>query len=53
MFSGLTTPKLQTSGLTSKGRPFFMTYQTHFLRQYQRHSSVVFYDNKKHWNTNV
>ena len=34
MFSGLITPKLQTSGLTHKGRPFFMTYQTHFLRQY-------------------
>ena len=35
MFSGLNTPKLQTSGLTRKGRPFFTTYQTHFLRQYQ------------------
>ena len=34
MFSGLNTPKLQTLGLTRKGRPFFMTYQTHFLRQY-------------------
>ena len=34
MFSGLNTPKLQTLGLTCKGRPFFMTYQTHFLRQY-------------------
>ncbi len=36
MFSGLNTPKLQTSGLTHKGRPFFMTYQTHFLRQYPK-----------------
>lgn len=36
MFSGLNTPKLQTLGLTRKGRPFFMTYQTHFLRQYQQ-----------------
>lgn len=35
MFSGLNTSKLQTLGLTRKGRPFFMTYQTHFLRQYQ------------------
>ena len=34
MFSGLNTPKLQTLGLARKGRPFFMTYQTHFLRQY-------------------
>ena len=36
MFSGLNTPKLQTSGLTRKYRPFFMTYQTHFLRQYPK-----------------
>lgn len=36
MFSGLNTPKLQTLGLTRKGRPFFMTYQTHFLRQYRK-----------------
>ena len=34
IFSGLVTPKLQTSGLTRKGRPFFTAYQTHFLRQY-------------------
>lgn len=34
IFSSLVTPKLQTSGLTRKGRPFFITYQTHFLRQY-------------------
>lgn len=39
MFSGLNTPKLQTLGLTRKGRPFFMTYQTHFLRQY--HSFIL------------
>ena len=36
MFSGLNTPKLQTSGLTRKGRPYFTTYQTHFLRQYRQ-----------------
>ena len=35
IFSGLVTPKLQTSGLTRKDRPFFTAYQTHFLRQYQ------------------
>lgn len=34
IFSGLVTPKLQTSGLTRKGRPFFTDYQTHFLRWY-------------------
>ena len=34
MFSGLITPKLQTSGLTRKGRPFFMTYQTHSVKHY-------------------
>lgn len=40
MFSGLNTPKLQTLGLTRKGRPFFMTYQTHFLRQYPFSNSL-------------
>lgn len=34
IFSGLVTPKLQTSWLTRKRRPFFTAYQTHFLRQY-------------------
>ena len=41
MFSGLNTPKLQTLGLTRKGRPFFMTYQTHFLRQYPKKNTKV------------
>ena len=34
IFSGLVTPKLQTSWLTRKRRPFFIAYQIHFLRQY-------------------
>lgn len=42
MFSGLNTSKLQTLGLTRKGRPFFMTYQTHFLRQYPASCSIHF-----------
>ena len=29
------TPKLQTSGLAYKCRPFFDSVQTHFLKQYQ------------------
>ena len=49
IFSGLVTPKLQTSGLTHKGRPFFTAYQTHFLRLYRNLQLNPIYIYTKFW----